>query len=207
MLVTISRQFAAGGSQIASSVATALGWRLVDNDLVDAVAARAGVSPQEVAEREERPSPFIERLARVTALELPELFLPTADALQEHGESSFVRITRSLVEELAAQGRCIVVGRASAAVLARASDTLHVRIVAPRPFRVRRAMDLLGVEREEAARRLEATDSNRIRYHREYYHRDSNDAANYDIVLNTERLGVDGGARVILARAEALGWS
>lgn len=192
---------------IASTVATALDWRLVDNELVAEVAARAGVSPQEVAEREERPSTFIERLARVTALELPELFLPTAGPLQEHGESSFVRITRSLVEELAAEGRCIVVGRASAAVLARASDTLHVRIVAPKPFRIRRAMDLLGTDREAAERKLEATDSNRIRYHREYYHRDSNDAVNYDMVLNTERLGVDGSSRVILARAEALGWS
>lgn len=206
MLITISRQFAAGGSQIAQHAAAALGWKLVDNELVDAVAARAGVSPQEVAEREERPSTFIERLARVTALELPELFLPTADAFEEHGEAHFVRITRALVEELAAEKRCIVVGRASAAVLARARDTLHVRIVAPVPYRLQRAIHELGLQEDEAERTLEETDLNRSRYHREYYHRDCTDPVNYDIVLNSDRVGLDGAAEIIVARARALGW-
>ena len=207
MLITISREFAAGGSQVARNVADELDWRLVDNELVDAVAKRAGVSPQEVAAREERPSTFIERLARVTALELPELFLPTAEALEEHGEAHFVRITRALVEELAAASRCIVVGRASAAVLARASDTLHARIVAPKAFRLQRAIEKLGFDPDEATRELEATDVNRARYHLEYYHRDCTNAANYDMVLNTERLGLDGAAALIVARARALGWS
>ena len=110
MLITISRQFAAGGSKVASEVAERLGWRLVDNDFVQKIADRAGVTPEEVAAREERPSTFIERLARITALEIPEMFLPTSDALEEHGEAHFVRLTRLLVEELAAEQRCVVVG-------------------------------------------------------------------------------------------------
>ena len=110
MLITISRQFAAGGSQVASRVAEALGWRLVDDELVDKVAERAGVSREEVAALEERAPTFIERLARLTALELPELFLPTAEAVEEFGEGHLVKITRALVEELAAEGRCVVVG-------------------------------------------------------------------------------------------------
>ena len=138
MLITISRQFAAGGSQVASRVAEALGWRLVDDELVDRVAERAGVSREEVAALEERAPTFIERLARLTALELPELFLPTAEAVEEFGEGHLVKITRALVEELAAEGRCVVVGRASAAVLARSADTLHVRLVAPFETRVKR---------------------------------------------------------------------
>ena len=207
MLITISRQYSAGGSAVARTVSERLGWRLVDNDFVDEVAKRAGVSPEEVREKEERPSTFIERLARVTALELPEMFLPTADALEGHGEGHFVRITRLLVEEFAAEGRCVVVGRASAAVLARAEDTLHVRIVAPVEFRVRRAVELFELSAEEARERVETTDANRIRYHREYYHRDSNDPANYDLVINTERLGIDGAAGVVVDRTRALGWS
>lgn len=207
MLITVSRQFSAGGSKVASEVAERLGWRLVDNDFVQEIADRAGVSPEEVAEKEERPSTFIERLARITALELPEMFLPTADALEEHGEAHFVRLTRLLVEELAAEQRCVVVGRASAAVLAREKDTLHVRIVAPRAFRIERAMARQGLDREEAERRLENTDANRSRYHREYHHRDCTDPANYDMVLNTGRLGISAAANVIMHRARILGWS
>ena len=207
MLITISRQFAAGGSKVASEVAERLGWRLVDNDFVQKIADRAGVTPEEVAAREERPSTFIERLARITALEIPEMFLPTSDALEEHGEAHFVRLTRLLVEELAAEQRCVVVGRASAAVLSRAKDTLHIRIVAPRAFRIERAMSQLGLGRDEAESRLESTDANRTRYHREYHRRNCTDPTNYDMVLNTGRLGIGAAASVIMHRARILGWS
>lgn len=207
MLITISRQFGAGGSQVASLVARELAWKLIDDELVDRVAERAGVSREEVAAREERAPSFIERLARLTALELPELFLPSAEAIQEFGEAHLVRITRALVEEIAAEGRCVVVGRASAAVLARSADTLHVRLVAPLEIRIRTATERLGLDPGEAPRIVEERDQNRARYHREYYERDSNDPVHYDMVLNTGRLGFEGAAGVIVARARALSWA
>ena len=207
MLITISRQFAAGGSQVAKRVAESLGWRLIDDELVDRVAERAGVSREEVAALEERAPTFIERLARLTALELPELFLPTAEAVEEFGEGHIVKITRALVEEIAAEGRCVVVGRASAAVLARSADTLHVRLVAPREQRIRVATERLGLDPAEAPRIVDERDANRARYHREYYDRDWNDPVHYDMVLNAGRLGFDGAADVIVARARALGWA
>ena len=49
MLITISRQFAAGGSVISQRVATSLGWELVDNEFVERVAERSGPEPDEVA--------------------------------------------------------------------------------------------------------------------------------------------------------------
>ncbi len=206
MLITISRLFAAGGSPVARSVAQALDWHLVDNELVERVAERAGVTPEEVAEREERPPSFIERLARLTAVELPELFLPTADAVEVFGEAHLARITRTIVEESAAQGRCVFVGRASAAVLARSEDTLHVRLVAPPSFRAKVAEEKLNVSNSEARAILDERDRNRARYHREYFGRNWNDPVNYDMVLNTGRLGFDGTAEVILARTRSLGW-
>lgn len=207
MLITISREFGAGGSQVAHRVAEALGWRLVDREFSEEIARRVGVSEEEVTEREEKPSSFIERLAQVTALESPEMFLPTADALEEQGEGHFVKVTRELVEELAADGRCVLVGRASAAVLAQSEHTLHARIVAPREFRLQRAIKNLGVSADEAEEILEEKDEDRIGYHREYYHRDCTDSCHYDMVLNTERLGIEGAAAVIVDRAKALGWS
>jgi cytidylate kinase len=206
MLITISRQYAAGGSPVARLVAEALDWHLIDNELVDRVAERAGVSREEVVAREERAPSFIERLARLTALELPELFLPTADAIEEFGEAHLVKITRSLVEEIATEGRCVLVGRASAAVLAREADTLHVRLVASEPIRRGIAVERLGVEAAEAERVVEEKDANRSRYHREYYDRDSNDPVHYDMVLNTGRLGFEGAASLVVARARDLGW-
>ena len=64
MLITISRQFGAGGSLVAQLVAEKLGWSVIDNELVNEVARRIGKPAEEVAEREERVPSFVERLSR-----------------------------------------------------------------------------------------------------------------------------------------------
>jgi cytidylate kinase len=100
----------------------------------------------------------------------------------------------------------VLVGRAAPAVLARERDAIHVKVVAPRDWRIRAVIERLGVPMEEAARLTEETDRNRARYHRQHYQRDWADPANYHLVLNTAALGLDGAAEVIVARARALGW-
>ena len=208
MLITISRQYGAGGSEIAARVARALGWRVVDNELVERVAARAGLTPEDVAQREERVPTFIERLARTVVAATPELVVPpeaggTAPTLSE---ADLVRVTERVVEEIAAEGRVVMVGRAAPAVLALERDAIHVKAVAPRDWRIRAVIARLGVSAEDAAALTDETDRNRSRYHREYYKRDWADPANYHLVLNTAALGFDGAVDVIVGRARALGW-
>ena len=201
MLITISREYGAGGAQVARLVAEALGWRLVDNELLDRIAARAGLSPDDVKDREERVPGFVERLARTLVAATPELFPPpqaegTVPKLQE---IDLVRITESVVAEVASEGRVVLVGRAAAAVLASERDALHVRLVAPKEFRINAVANRLGIPPGEAEKILDETDRARARYHRQYYQRDSRDPVGYHMVLNTAALGVDGAARLVVA--------
>lgn len=206
MLVTISRQYGAGGSEVARRVADALGWRLVDNELVERVGARAGLSAEEVAGMEERSPSFIERLAQVLATATPELFPPATGTVPELSEATLVRITEAVVAEAAAEGRAVLVGRAAPAVLAREREALHVKLVASRPFRIRVAATRLGLDLKDAERVVQRTDAQRERYHREHYARDWNDPVGYHMVLNTERLGYEGTVAIIVAEAGRRGW-
>lgn len=208
MLITISRQFGAGGSQVARQVAERLGWRVVDNELIEEVAARAGLPKEHVAEREERVSTFVERLARTLAAASPDVFPPpdSAGAIVDVAETDLVRITETVVAEIAAQGKVVLVGRAAPAVLSREADALHVKLVAPRAFRIQVALGRLGCSADKAASVLDTTDKNRARYLREYYRRDWNDPVNYHLVLNTGVLGFEGATALIVARARAMGW-
>jgi CMP/dCMP kinase len=202
MLITISRQYGAGGSEIAARVADALGWRVVDNELVERIAARAGMSPEDVAQREERVPTFVERLARTLVAATPELVVPpeAGGTVPKLEEADLVRITETVVAEIAAEGQVVMVGRAASAVLARKRDALHVKVVAPRDYRIQAAARRLNVSQEEAAKVVDDSDKMRLRYHRQYYQRDWNDAVNYHMVLNTERLGIGGVADVIVKR-------
>src|SRR5438132_3648499 len=79
-VITITRQYASGGSEVARLVAAELGWDVIDNEFVDEVARRAGLPPDAVAQREERAPGLLERLARTLAAGSPEMFIATAGA-------------------------------------------------------------------------------------------------------------------------------
>ncbi len=206
MLITISRQYGAGGSEVARLVAEGLGWSVVDNEIVDRVARRAGLAPEVVAAQDERAPGFVERLARALTNSSQEYAVPELGVAVGPEEPSLVRITEMVVKEVATEGRKVLVGRAAPAVLGEAYDALHVKVVAARPFRIRLAAEAERVSPEEAERLLDQTDRQRARYHREHYGRDWDDPSHFHMVLNTGLLGLDGAAQVILERARARGW-
>lgn len=201
MIITISRQYGAGGSDVARRVSDALGWRVVDNELIDRVALRAGLPPEEVARREERAPGFLERLTRALSRSSPESFAAPADKVPEPEEATLVRITENVVAEIAAEGRVVLVGRAGPAVLRGKHDALHVRLVALAAFRLGTAVQRLGIDPKDAEQAMHEADTNRARYLKQYYGLDWNDPTNYHMVLNTGVLGLDGAAAVIVERA------
>jgi len=208
-LVTITRQYASGGSEIARLVAQRLGWTLIDNEFVDQVARLAGLSPDEVARREERAPGLLERLARTLAVASPEMFITTAGAppAVEADEASLIQVTERVIAEAAAEGRVVLVGRGAQAVLATRPNALHVYVVASKPWRKRHAIDRLGVNLADVDRVLEETDRQRDQYVQTHYGRDRQDLTVYDMVLNAERLGFEGAAALIVAEAKRRGWS
>jgi cytidylate kinase len=207
MLITISREFGAGGSLVAEHAARALGWRLVDNDFVARVAARAGIPEATVAMRDERAPGFREWLLRALSRAAPELIAPPSPLPPaELEEAALVKVTEGVVADLAMEGRVVLVGRAAPAVLARKDDALHVRIIAPRADRIRAVMARQALGPADAERLMDDTDRNRQRYHREYYDRDWANPAHYHLVLNTGLLGYGGAGDVVVDRARRMGW-
>jgi len=204
MIVTVSRQMGAGGGEVARRVADALGFRVVDNELINRVAERAGLPPGEVADREERAPGFVERLVRALSRSAPELLSEPPDRLPEPEEKSLVLVTEKVVAEVAAEGRVVLVGRAAPAVLSGSHDALHVKIVAPLASRIARIAERDGVNAREAEGRVRESDANRARYLSHHYQLDWNDPANYHMVLNTAPLGLDGATDIIVMRAKAM---
>jgi cytidylate kinase len=206
MVITISRQYMAGGSDVAARVAETLGWTVFDDALIDAVAERSGFAPEDVQSLEESVPSFMERFAQSSALSSPENLLSTPSAIDGPATVRLAHVTRDVIEELGQQDRLVFVGRAAAAVLASEGNAIHVRLVAPIESRVREAMNRLGLSEEEARSAVEERDRGRERYHKELFGRDWNDPVNYHLVLNTEILGRAGAAELIVARARSLGW-
>lgn len=206
-LITITRQYASGGSEVGRLAALALGWTVIDNEFVDEVARRAGLPPAEVAAREERAPGLLERLARTLAVASPEMFVTTAGVPRvEDEEAAILRVTERIIAEAEAEGRVVLVGRGAQALLAQRPEALHIYVVASRPWRMRLAVERLGVSADDVERMVDETDRQRDRYVKEHYGRTRQDPANYDLVLNAERLTLDGAAAVLVGEARRRGW-
>ena len=203
MVITVSRQCCAGGSFVAQSAAEALGWHLADREFIGQLAQRTGIPADEVSWREERAPSFAERFARSTVMAAPELFPLAGQAVEGFEEERLARTSRCVIQELASQGHVVIVGRAASAVLKDDPDCLHVRLVAPKPFRIRIGIEELGLDPDEAPQTIDDADRNRERYYREYYDADWSDPNNYHMVLNTESLGLEGAASIVIAQARA----
>jgi cytidylate kinase len=207
-LITITRQYASGGSDIAQLVAQQLGWTVIDNEFVDEVARRAGLPRAEVAQREERTPGLLERLARTLAAASPELFITEAAvSAAERDEAAIHRMTERIILEAASEGRAVVVGRGAQALLAKRPDALHVYVVASKPWRRKLAVERLGVDASAVEKVLDETDKRRDQYVKTYSGRVRRDVENYDLVVNAERLGIEGAAAAIVSEARRRRWA
>ena len=207
-VITVSRQYASGGSSIAELTAKRLGWELIDNEFVDRVAQLAGLPREEVEQREERVTGFMERLARTLAGSSPELFLSTTaeTPVAAPPEDEIVRVTERVIAEAVRHDHVILVGRGAQAYLAQREGTLHLYVVAPLEARVQRAMERLKLDRKDAERTTHEIDEGRRQYVKTYYGRRWDDPANYDLILNSGMFSYQQCAEMIEAAVRVRGW-
>ena len=131
-VITVSRMFGSGGSEVAERVADAFGWSLFDNAMVDAIAERSGLTRAEVTAQDERVPSMVERLAAALSFGSPEIMPPVPSGPIETTEERIVAVTRRVIEEAVQIGPAVFVGRGAQCLLAERSDALHVFCYAPR---------------------------------------------------------------------------
>src|SRR5688500_20288359 len=93
-IITISRLYGSGGSEVAARVAKSLGWTLLDNEVVDEVAERLGMTRAEVTAREGRVPSIVERLAAAKANGQPEMMPGVTDTPPPPSEERLGEVTR-----------------------------------------------------------------------------------------------------------------
>ena len=196
-IVTISRQYGSGGSEVAERVARALGWHLYDNAVVDEVAVRLGISPAEVSAREERMPSLAERLASAISLSAPEMMPTVGDAALPPSEERIVEVTGRVMEEAVQAGPAVIVGRGAQCLLATRSDAIHVFCYAPLDALAAYAVTNLGVKLDEARKKVAEMNARSEEYVKRHWKRDWRDVANYHLCVNTAWLGLDGAAELV----------
>ena len=200
-VITFSRLYGSGGSEVAARVAGELGWSLLDNAVLDQVAARLGITPAQVAAREERVPSLVQRIADALALSSQEWITPMTASPRKPTDEQLIDVTRHVVEEAIAAGPLVIVGRGAQAMLAERADALHVFCYAPRQALIARCMERDGVGPDEAAKIVDETNAHREAWVARHWNRAWRAHENYHLAVNTDWMGIAGATEVIVFAA------
>jgi cytidylate kinase len=190
--IAISREAGINAGAYARAMGEELGWQVWDHELLNLIAKRLGSEVTELELLDERHISWIQ--------ESLEAFL-SVHALNQH---VFVRHLQEVMQNLAARGDCIIVGRGAPHILP-PKTTLRVRLVAPLGERVTAFQRQMGIaDAWHATRELEKIDRERVRFVNEHFHRDSVDPTAYDVVLNVSRFSHNDCMRLVLDLLQAI---
>lgn len=196
MIVAIGREIGSGGREIGERIARELGAELLDNQIIDLVAARIGAPTAYVRARDENVETFVDRLFRVITSAYPEAY--AAEGLPDWSEERMVQLTGSIIQEHAGAASLVVIGRGAPMLLRERSDAVRVFITAPVTVRAARLRERTGCSSDDATREIKKSDQHRLAYMQQYYGVNWRDPALYDLIVNTEHLSADAAASLII---------
>ena len=191
-IITISREFGSGGRSIGRLVADKLGIPFYDKELVKQISVESGFAPHFVEEHGEH-APGRSLFSYAFAPQgVPGIMngLSTNDFLWN--------IQCSVILQLADDGPCVIVGRNADYILKDREDVLHVFIHADDEFRKERIVRLYGQSEKSPAARLAEKDKRRKVNYQHYTGRNWGDAQNFDVCLDSSKLGVETCADIIV---------
>ena len=197
-IITVAREYGAGGGELARGLGERLGWRLIDHALIEQVAARLGASVEAVEGLDEHVGGILERLGNVFARGGPEqLFEPAVP-----DPDVIARVERSVIRTAAQSPPVILVGHGAQCVLRQRPEVLHVRLIAPFEIRAARAAEARGIDLQAARAEARRADVERHRYVRHHFQCEWDDPHLYDLQVNTGAIGADEVLEMILGMVD-----
>lgn len=195
-IITISREFGSGGRTIGREVAKRLDIPFYDKELVEQIALETGFAPEFVEENGEH-SPTRSRFAYLFSQQSgPGMVgnMSTADFLWT--------VQCNVIMELAGKGPCVIVGRNADYILKDRPDVLNVFIHADIDQRAERIVRLYGGSEKSPEARLHEKDKRRKVNYQHYTGRTWGHANNYDLCLNSGKLGIDACVDLIVSQVK-----
>lgn len=191
MIITISREYGAGGHSIAKKVAEELGIEIYDKDIVKETVKNSGLEKQ-LVEKEQEERTVMDSILRTISSYSGSYYNDTQDEIHE--------IQRAIILKMARKGPCIIIGRCADVILREAGiECLNVFIYADELHCALRVSEMNDTKNATEIQKIMAKkNGSRESYYHHYTGRKWGDAHNYDLTMNSGVLGYDLCARMIV---------
>lgn len=215
-VVCVSRTLAAGGEDVARAVSQRLGFRYVDEEIVEKAASKVGIDPGEVAEAEHR-QPLVARILDAmgasSGMELmgiapgfvdPSVYSTVALAAHTPAYLTHDRyraLIQEVVQETAQAGAAVIVAHAAAMTLSPSAEILRVFITASPEVRAQRLVGAGELDSPQAAKAVQKSDKDRSYYFRDFCNIKEELPTHYDLVINTDNIDLASATDIVVGAA------
>ena len=198
VVFTIGREYGSGGRAIGKKLAEELGIPFYDKELLLEAAKDSNYSEEILGTFDEQPMrSMLYSIAMGNVNGIGSTNMPIS-------VQAFLAQLQT-VQRLAEENKsCVFVGRCADYALRERDHVISVFVTADRDTRIKNIMEMDEVSSEKAASIMKKIDKNRASYYNYYTEQRWGFAANYDITLNSARIGIDGSVEVIRAYAEKI---
>ena len=180
-VITIARSYGSGGRKMGRLLAKELGYEYYGREILRIASDESGISEELFRQADEKQRIPLFRIAR--EVYTGEVIPPDSDDFISN--ENLFRYQAKIIRELAATRNCVIVGRCANFILRGRDNVLNVFVTAPVVDCVRRVMETDGLNLEEAEKKIKKIDKRRADYFKYFTGRQWQDAALYDLCLNT----------------------
>lgn len=186
-VITIARQYGSGGRTIGQMLAKELGVEYYDKDLIIKASEESGISEALFYESDEKSKTNI--FSRFKKHDDKELISPSSS--QFTSDENLFNYQAKVIRDLANKESCIIIGRAADYILRDRDDVLSVFVHAPHDFLMEQAAKKHSMSEKELEKYIAKIDKKRAEYYKYHTGREWTDARNYDLCLNSSKLGFE----------------
>lgn len=181
-IITISRQVAARGDEVAAALAEKLGYEFITRKKLGAKILELGFSSEKMKKYDEIKQGFFASLAK--------------------DRDEYLDYLQTAIFEFALKGNCVFIGRGSFIILHDLPNLISVRLTAENSVRLARLMREFSWNEKQAQQRITESDNNRKAFHKSFFNLDNDSSDNYHMILNTGILSDDLCAELIKTLAQ-----
>ena len=194
IVITIGRQFGSGGRYVGRLLAEKLGVPFYDKERLSEAAKTSGICEEILEEHDEKPTRSL-LFSLVTGMQ--SLMSSGAFYMDMPLNHKIFLAQFDAIRRIAEEGPCVIVGRCADYVLRENPDAVSVFVKADMASKVDRAVKYYGIEADKAEDRIRKADKQRASYYNYYATATWGDVDNYDLVVDTGALGVEGAVELI----------
>ena len=195
-VITISRQFGAGGKTLGKRVADNLGYTFVDDDIVQMVAEAANVSPHWVESVEREAGGRLSRvISSMVSKRLVDRILKDERGYLD--ERIYLDYLVVIIAQLAEEGNAVILGRGSQYILNDHPEAHHILMIDDFENRVKFMMQHYDFSASRATHVVNREDRRRTNLYQKLGKTDYENPALYDLVLNMGRLNMQTAVRLV----------